>query len=73
MLFLSKRNLLKRGYPRSLINETMRKVKFLMREEKMKPKEGDPPLSPDNAPEPEGCSERFGGTGPPYTLTSVNI
>ena len=38
MLFLHKKNLLKRGYPRSLINETMRKVKFSMREEKMEPK-----------------------------------
>jgi len=38
MLFLHKRNLLKRDYPRSLINETMKKVKFSMREDKMKPK-----------------------------------
>jgi len=38
MLILHKRSLLNRGYPRSLINETMKKVKFSMREEKMKPK-----------------------------------
>ena len=37
MLFLHKRNLLRRGYPRSLINKTM-KVKFSMREESLKPK-----------------------------------
>jgi len=35
MLFLHKRNLLRRGYPRSLINKTMKKVKFLTREELM--------------------------------------
>ena len=39
MLFLHKRNLLKRGYPRSLINETMRKVRFSMREDRLKPKD----------------------------------
>ena len=38
MLFLHKRNLLRRGYPRSLINQTMRKVKFSMRDEKMQRK-----------------------------------
>ena len=38
MLFLHKRNLLKRGYPRSLINQTMKKVKFSMREDMLKPK-----------------------------------
>jgi len=38
MMFLHKRNLLKRGYPRSLINETMKKVKFSMREKAIKPK-----------------------------------
>jgi len=38
MLFLHKRNLLRRGYPRGLINKTMKKVKFSMREEAMKPK-----------------------------------
>ena len=38
MMFLHKRNLLKRGYLRSLINKTMKKVKFSMREESMKPK-----------------------------------
>jgi len=38
MMFLHERNLLNRGYPRSLINETMRKVKFLMREVAIKPK-----------------------------------
>jgi len=39
MLFHHKRNLLKRGYPRSLINDTMKRVKFSMREELMKPKD----------------------------------
>jgi len=39
MLFLHKRNLLKRGYPRSLMNETMRKVRFSMREDRLKPKD----------------------------------
>ena len=38
MQLLHKRNLLKRNYPRSLINKTMKKVKFSMREEAMKPK-----------------------------------
>jgi len=38
MLFLHKRNLLRRGYSRSLINKTMKKVKFSMRKELMMPK-----------------------------------
>jgi len=38
MMFLHKRNLLKRGYPKSLINETIRKVKFSMREKLMQPR-----------------------------------
>ena len=38
MMFLHKRNLLRRGYPRSLINQTMKKVKFSMRNELMMPK-----------------------------------
>jgi len=38
ILFIHKGNLLKRGYPRSLINKTMKKVKFSMRAESMKPK-----------------------------------
>jgi len=41
MMLLHKRNLLKRGYPRSLINETMRKIKFSMREKLIKPKDKD--------------------------------
>jgi len=36
MLFLHKRNLLN---PRKLINETMKKMRFSMREEKMKVKD----------------------------------
>ena len=48
MLFLHKRNLLKRGYTRSLINETMRRVKFLMRDIKMKPKRRDEDDNSDN-------------------------
>ena len=38
MLFHHRRNLLKRGYPRSLINDTMKRVKFSIRE-LMKPKD----------------------------------
>ncbi|XP_065892734.1 uncharacterized protein [Dysidea avara] len=48
MLFLHKRNLLKRGYTRSLINETMRRVKFSMRDIKMKPKRRDEDDNSDN-------------------------
>jgi len=39
MLFLHKRNVLKRGYPRSLINKAMKKFKFSMREELLMAKE----------------------------------
>ena len=41
MMFLHKRNLLKRGYPRSLINETIKRVKFSMREKLMQPKKNE--------------------------------
>jgi len=71
MMFLHKRNLLKRGYPRSLINDTMRKVKFSMRENTIKPKtkktdlrqrrkpQKDPLLSPDTVQEPEEYLELY--------------
>jgi len=53
MLFLHKRNLLKRGYPKSLSNETMKRVKFSMREEKMKPKKDKEGSEKENDKAPE--------------------
>jgi len=44
MIFLHKRNLLKYGYSRNLINKTMKKVKFSMR---AKPKSGENTVESD--------------------------
>jgi len=37
MMLLHKRNLIKRGYPRNLINKTLRRIKFNMRSKVMDP------------------------------------